>query len=270
MAGSIVHGLMSRRLFLVRGASAAVGSVLLACGGDDAPPAAATTAAAATSTSTATTSEGTPRPSVTANATPAAVATVVASPPLTGPTGFIFPIAGACIPQGDQLMPNAPRAYRNGFHEGLDFYPGLACTEVKRGTPVIAAAAGTVVRADMDYRDLTLQQITELDAKTKAQGFSDPATLDIYRGRQVWVDHGGGLVTRYCHLNSIDPATKVGVAVKAGAVLAAVGESGTPESITAPNTELHLHFEVRTGDSFLGSGLPPATVRALYERLFAR
>ncbi len=259
---------ISRRSFLARASYAAGGFLLLACGGDDQPRAVTTTATAAPPT--AAPRESTPRPTATATGTPAPVPTATATPPLTGPTGFIFPIAGACIPQGDQLMPNAPRTYRNGFHEGLDFYPGLACAEVKRGTPVIAAAAGTVVRADIDYKDLTLQQISELDAKTKAQGFSDPVTLDIYRGRQVWVDHGAGLVTRYCHLNSIDPAIKVGVAVKPGTVLAGVGESGTPESITAPNTELHLHFEVRTGDTFLGAGLPPATVRALYERLFAR
>lgn len=266
--GPTPRALVSRRSFLARGAFAAGGFLLLACGGEDEPPVAAATATA-TATATPKASEDTPRPSATAS-TPAAVATAAGTPPLTGPTGFIFPIAGACIPQGEQLMPNAPRPYRNGFHEGLDFYPGLACAEVKRGTPVLAAAAGAVIRADLDYKEITLQQITELDAKTKAQGFSDPVTLDIYRGRQVWVDHGGGLVTRYCHLNSIDPAIKAGVAVKAGTVLAGVGESGTPESITAPATELHLHFEVRTGDSFLGSGLPATTVRALYERLFAR
>ena len=256
------RGLISRRAFLVRGASAVGGFLLLACGDDEVKP-------VPSPTSTAKTSEATPRPSATATLAPPVIATGTAVLP-PGPVGFIYPIAGACIPQGDQLMPNAPRAYRNGFHEGLDFYPGLACAEVKRGTPIIAVAAGTVIRADLNYQDLTLAQITELDAKTKAQGFSDPVTLDTYRGRQVWVDHGGGVVTRYCHLNSIDPATRVGIAVKAGTVLAGVGESGTPESITAPNTELHLHFEVRMGESFLGSGLPVATVRALYERLFAR
>lgn len=262
MGDPTMRRLISRRSFLFNGAFAGGGLLLLACGGgDDAPR-------AATPEPNVKVNETTPRPTATAAVAPPVIATgSVALPP--GPVGFIFPIAGACMPQGDQLMPNAPRTYRNGFHEGLDFYPGLACAEVKRGTPIIAAAAGTVIRADLDYKDITLQQISELDAKTKAQGFSDPVTLDIYRGRQVWVDHGGGIVTRYCHLNSIDPAVKVGAVVKAGTVLAGVGESGTPESLTAPNTELHLHFEVRTGDSFLGSGLSPAIVRALYERLFA-
>ncbi len=203
-------------------------------------------------------------------ASPTVAPATATVPPLTGPTGFVFPIAGACLPAGDQLMPNAPRAYRNGFHEGLDFYPGLACAPIQRGTPILAAKDGTVIRADLKYVDLTLAQIRELDAKTKAQGFSDPVTLDIYRGRQVWIDHGDGIVTRYCHMESIDPAITTGLAVKAGTRLGGVGESGTPESITDPNTELHLHWELRVGDSFLGSGLPAATVRALYQRVFSR
>jgi murein DD-endopeptidase MepM/ murein hydrolase activator NlpD len=56
--------------------------------------------------------------------------------------------------------------------------------------------------------------------------------------------------------------------VHAGDVIAFVGDSGTPESISDPGTEEHLHFELRTADTFLGKGLPPADVRALYERLF--
>ena len=255
--------LRSRRAFLTRSAFAAGGLLLLACDGDDEAP------VTATGTSTTPPAKATESPR---SATPIAAASAppAATPALTGPTGFAYPIAGACMLVGDQLMPNAPRTYRNGIHEGLDFYPGLACAPIQRGTPILAAKDGTVVRADLAYQDITLVLVQELDARTKAQGFSDPVTLDIYRGRQVWVDHGGGVVTRHCHMQFIDPAIRVGVAVKTGTVLGGVGESGTPEFITAPNTELHLHWELRVGESFLGSGLPPATVRALYERVFTR
>lgn len=255
---------LSRRTFLARGACAAGGLFLVACGG--AKPAPAPPATAAASRAETPPATGTPP----ATPSPTAAPATATAPPLTGPTGFSFPIAGACLPAGDQLMPNAPRAYRNGFHEGLDFYPGLACAPIQRGTPILAAKDGTVIRADLKYADLTLAQVQELDAKTKAQGFSDPVTLDIYRGRQVWIDHGDGLVTRYCHMESIDPAITAGLAVKVGMRLGGVGESGTPESITDPGTELHLHWELRVGDSFLGSGLPAATVRALYQRVFSR
>ncbi len=182
--------------------------------------------------------------------------------------GFTWPIEGACMPSSDNLLPNAPRTYRNGVHEGLDFYNGYSCASITAGTPVFAMASGMVIRADVDYVDLTAEEVTQLDATTTAQGYSDPETLDRYRGRQVWIDHGDGIVTRYCHLLSIVEDIVVGQEVEQGHLIAAVGESGTPESVTNPGTEYHLHAEVRIGDSFLGEGLPPEEVRRLYTRLF--
>ncbi|MDA0352394.1 MAG: M23 family peptidase [Chloroflexi bacterium] len=183
-------------------------------------------------------------------------------------TGFAYPIADACLPSRDEVMPNAPRTYRNGFHEGVDFYNGDVCTEISRDLPVLAMYDGVVVRALHDYVDITPDVVATLTARTADQGFTDPEALDIYRGRQVWIDHGNGIVSRYCHLESIDLAVAVGVAVRQGDLLGGVGDSGTPESITDPGVELHLHAEVRIGESFLGDGLDPVTVRALYEQLF--
>jgi murein DD-endopeptidase MepM/ murein hydrolase activator NlpD len=57
--------------------------------------------------------------------------------------------------------------------------------------------------------------------------------------------------------------------VKAGQVIAYVGESGTPESIVNPGAELHLHWELRIGDSYLGKGLPKDEVRRLYREAFS-
>ena len=54
----------------------------------------------------------------------------------------------------------------------------------------------------------------------------------------------------------------------AGDLVGFVGESGTPSSVTNPGHEYHLHFELRVGASYLGSGLPPARVRALYVAAF--
>lgn len=182
--------------------------------------------------------------------------------------GFVMPLEGACLPSNERLMPNAPREYRNGVHEGVDFYFGDACVVVERGTPVRAAYGGVVVRADHQYVDPTLEEVAALEARTAEQGASDAETLDVFRGRQVWIDHGNGVVTRYSHLNAIAPELAEGIRVPGGHVVGAVGESGTPESITAPGTELHLHWEVRVGDSFLGEGLEASEVRALYDRLF--
>jgi len=219
-----------------------------------------------------------PRPTDRGLASPAAGPTLAPVPFTPAPpistldpdhlTGFAYPIEGACLPSRDAVMPNAPRAHRNAVHEGVDFYHGDVCTEIVRGLPLLAMYDGVVVRATHDYRDISLQVVAVLESRTEANGFADPEALDIYRGRQIWIDHGNGVTSRYAHLDSIDPAVDVGVSLRRGDVIGGVGNSGTPESITNPDQELHLHAEVRAGDSFLGADQSPAEVRALYERLF--
>jgi murein DD-endopeptidase MepM/ murein hydrolase activator NlpD len=194
----------------------------------------------------------------------------VASPSSESPIGmrFIMPLAGACMPRDEGQMPNAPREYRNGFHEGLDFFTGFACIDVPLGLPVLAPADGTVIRADHEYKQLTATQLQYLLDLTATQGYSDSGTLDKFRGRQLWVDHGNGIVTRYAHLSDIPSEVQVGTKVQQGQGIAFVGDSGTPEALDAPGYNKHLHFEIRVGDSFLGAGLPPDEVRAQYESVF--
>jgi len=239
-AGSILSPrpmvrVISVYLFYLLGAALALGAV--ACGGPNADR------------------ETKPAPTVTASPRP--------EPPQPDLHGFSFPIVGGCLPTSERLIPNAPRTYRNGVHEGIDFYQSDNCTKITGGTEVVAAKAGRVIRADLEYVDLT--------AKTVQAYLNNPNTehsLDQFRGRQVWIDHGAGVVTRYCHLSGIAPGITTDLAVAVGQLIAFVGESGTPTSTRKPGTEYHLHFEVRVGDSYLGKGLPAKQVRPLYRELF--
>jgi murein DD-endopeptidase MepM/ murein hydrolase activator NlpD len=181
---------------------------------------------------------------------------------------FIYPIAGACLPQSDNLMPNAPREYRAGVHEGVDFYGYDSCTEIEAGQPVIAAKDGVVIRADLDYHDLTQEELDAANARIAAGEANAFEVVDLFRGRQVWIDHGNGIVTRYAHLGGIEPGLQEGERVAQGQTIAAVGDSGTPESLSNPGTENHLHWELRIGESYLGEGQPAEEVRALYGGLF--
>jgi len=216
---------------------------------------------------------GTPRPAETsgvAGATGQATAGQTATPRPAPPvlTGFVYPIDGGCLPEDDALMAGAPRDYRNGIHEGVDFYDADNCTSIGLGTEVLAARPGTVIRADWDYQELTPEELADLEERSQLDGF-DPEIEDAYRGRQVWVDHGSGVVTRYAHLSGVAEEIEVGKRVNKGEPIAYVGESGTPESVNDPGYEYHLHFEIRVGDEYLGEGLSPDEVRGLYEEAFS-
>jgi murein DD-endopeptidase MepM/ murein hydrolase activator NlpD len=190
-------------------------------------------------------------------------------PESVGVRGFDFPIAGACLPSSDNLMPGAPRDYRAGVHEGVDFYNGYNCVTVGNGTSVLAAKRGTVVRADRSYTNLTQADLDAALHAAIASGGTDQASLDTFRGRQVWIEHGDGTVTRYAHLSGIAPGIAAGDIVEAGDLIGYVGESGTPESVTNPGTEYHLHFEIRIGGSYLGAGQSASEVRRLYQLAFS-
>jgi len=76
---------------------------------------------------------------------------------------------------------------------------------------------------------------------------------DIEAGTWVWVDHGGGTVTKYNHLDAI--IAKEGQRVTAQTLIGRMGHSGD----ILPCTTNYLHFEVRTG-GVTGARVNPGTM----------
>jgi murein DD-endopeptidase MepM/ murein hydrolase activator NlpD len=168
--------------------------------------------------------------------------------------GLLIPIEGAEIPTTPELLPNSPREYRAGWHEGIDF-------PADRGTPVRAAAAGTVLRVDREFADWDPGALDVALRAAIALGYTPEPTLDRVRGRQVWIDIGRNVVTRYAHLDAVADLY-VGDTVARGQVIGAVGSSGYEEG--GP----HLHFEVRFGDEYLGDWLEGDELISVITRSF--
>ncbi|MFN2218131.1 MAG: M23 family metallopeptidase, partial [Anaerolineae bacterium] len=128
-------------------------------------------------------------------------------------------------------------------------------------------ADGVVIRALTDYQPLTAAQSDAWVVESIRLGYTPPEVLDGYRGRQVWIDHGGGMVSRYAHLGSIEAGIVEGAEVTRGQVIARVGNSGTPGSVNSETYDVHLHLELWVGDHFVGQFLRPIEAREWLERI---
>ena len=116
-------------------------------------------------------------------------------------SGLIWPVYGYSYissPFGNRI---SPITGETEFHRGIDI-------PAPSGTPIHAAAAGTVITA----------------------------CYNSSYGNYVMISHGDGLVTLYAHAVSLN--VSVGQTVNAGDVISFVGTTGD-------STGNHLHFEVR-------------------------
>lgn len=178
------------------------------------------------------------------------------------------PIEGAVIGMTDGQLPGAPRTYRNGYHQGIDYYNSFVGVPIKKGTPVLAAADGVVVRIDHDFVEMTSEERAEYHRISAESPTTPEEILDKYRGRQVWLEHEGGVITRYAHLGTVAEDLSVGDIVTAGQQIGTVGNSGTGPGVRGSQTEeMHLHFEIWVNDHFLGEGLAAKDTRSILKAI---
>ncbi len=143
--------------------------------------------------------------------------TEAVAPPLTTPVlsvphnGGVFPVFGDAATFTDTY--GAPRA-GTGWHQGADIFAPI-------GTPVVAVADGQLYSVGVN-------------------------TLG---GNRLWLRDGSGTTYYYAHLSAYAPGVADGATVRAGQVIAFVGNTG--QAITTPP---HLHFEIHPGD---GASIDP-------------
>lgn len=183
-------------------------------------------------------------------------------------SGLWFPVPGARLPASDDNLPNAPRAYRHGVSQGFDFYGQDSQVPIQTGTPVVAAAAGQVIRADAAYTEMD-PRAWEVLMQDVAKAGADDGELDKLRGRQVWLRLADGTVLRYGHLSGLQGGIRTGVTVYRGQVLGFAGNSGTEAAVAGLPDKPRLRFEIwPEPDQFFGAGMEPEDVRMAAASLF--
>ena len=184
-------------------------------------------------------------------------------------SGLSIPIAKGTLPRHPGVFPGARRLYRRGIHAGLDLFHDPGCgTMVKMDTPVLAADAGTVIRADWAYKDMAPAQYWARIQACRDEHDCSEVNENYFRGRQIEIDHGNGVITRYAHLNGIKKGLKVGTKVSRGDLIGYVGVSGTSNTLPGRPKYPHLHFEVWIDGNYLGYGLTPAETICQFEDIF--
>jgi len=171
---------------------------------------------------------------------------------------LLLPCEGVSVPSRALLLPNAPRSYRHGTHRGIDFY-------INWGSPVRAAAGGTIVRADHHYKELPAEFRKKLLAEAKQLGHTPSDVFEhALVGQSIYIDHGFDLVpgyraySIYAHLSHINPEIMPGTVVNTGDLIGLSGNSGTEPSTLGTRTGAHLHWELilqdAGGEYYLGQG----------------
>jgi len=188
------------------------------------------------------------------------------------PSVYVVPVTDATISSRAAHWPNALRAYRNGTHEGFDFYGGAisGTATIAYGTPIVAVADGVVTRADHDFVELDAAAYDANIQEARGALSTPPAILNQLRGRQVWIEHAGGFVSVYAHLSDIPADVVAGTPVAQGQVIGLTGNSGTFEASRATRDDPHPHVEIWRGATYLGQGLEPAEIYALAGQVFGQ
>ena len=178
-----------------------------------------------------------------------------------------LPIDGCNFPFGNpDLNVGAPRAYRSGTHNGLDFNCGTTDHDI------VAAADGEVLFVISDYNDATPENRDAVLANSALAVDTPFWTLAMLYGNFVVVAHplpdsGDQIVSIYAHLSEVDEEIVTGRVVTQGTRLGRVGNTGTSasaEGISDNHVSVHLHWELHVNDRAIGYLQDPVDTEPLY------
>src|SRR5699024_2476300 len=105
------------------------------------------------------------------------------------PAGLTTPITGATFSMQANHLPGPALEDRGRSHQGFDFGNGYSGRFLASDEPVVAVAAGEIVRIDHDYGEPAPEILEYWAELADSPGQVGAWALDRLRGRQVWIRH---------------------------------------------------------------------------------
>ena len=157
-----------------------------------------------------------------------------------------------------KVNPNAEdmvriRAERKRINSALAFWSDTTPDSLKMSAPVSGTQSSSFglrrffnkqARKPHSGMDIAAAEGTEIRAPIKGRIINTGNYF--FNGNSIFIDHGQGLITMYCHLSSID--VKEGQAIDQGEVIGKVGMTGR---VTGP----HLHWSVSLNNARIDPAL---------------
>ncbi len=186
------------------------------------------------------------------------------------PEALLTPIPGATFSLAEKHLPGAPGHNGSGSHQGFDFLNGSSGRPLASDEPIVAIADGIILRID-DANDSHGDEELAFYAEISGEpGFVGEFALDRLLGRQVWIRHDTGHISRYAHLSEVHPRLKPGDAVQQGQPIGLIGNSGLMSMTDQLDPPSRLHFELWSSDgsAFLGQDQTPLEIHRQLARHF--
>jgi len=185
---------------------------------------------------------------------------------------LVLPAEEYGVPNYINLLPNAKRDYRSGYHMGVDFSSPM-------NYPIRAAFDGVVVRSNAFQQDVDIDTYNYfLNLSSQVGKTPDDIYNFILLGKSVVIDHGYNItnkyraITVYSHLSEISKGLVPGNVVKKGDIIGLSGNTGTSSGALQNDKGAHLHWELffddRTGRYFVGQNIPSDLLKINIEQLF--
>ena len=189
------------------------------------------------------------------------------------PDGLVTPITEVTFSMSEAHLPGSNQPGDAGQGRGFAFVNGYSGRPLMPTEAVVAVADGEIVRIDHDHSEPNTDLRDHWLSLASEAGFPGAFARDQLYGRQIWLRHASGHLSRYAQLSQVHPELVPGDRVEQGQIIGLATASGQlPPAGDGSEAAPALIYELWTPDanSYLGEGLEAVQTHHLLAELFSR